>query len=214
METFSALLAICAENSPIPGEFPAQRPVSRGFDVFFIYVWINGWVNNREAGNLRCHRGHYVVIVMSLITLINNLNDRCYMFLSDYIFVKLFWGIWFLILRRSFKHHMRLFFSVSIGRVSNGIGLCLGLKSWKRIRIRQGHTSTKGCIITHVWCWARCWGIGIDTCSIEAGFFIWNLWIFLINWNGKTEFKQNKPLIVECSRYAIFMHRQLVYIYI
>ena len=35
MEIFSALLAICAENSPIPGEFPAQRPVTRSFDVFF-----------------------------------------------------------------------------------------------------------------------------------------------------------------------------------
>ena len=35
METFSALLAICAENSPVPCEFPAQRPVMRSFDVFF-----------------------------------------------------------------------------------------------------------------------------------------------------------------------------------
>ena len=35
MATFSALLAICAGNSPVPGEFPAQRPVMRSFDVFF-----------------------------------------------------------------------------------------------------------------------------------------------------------------------------------
>ena len=35
METFSALLAICAGNSPVPGEFPAQRPVTRSFDVLF-----------------------------------------------------------------------------------------------------------------------------------------------------------------------------------
>ena len=35
METFSPLLAICAGNSPVPGEFTAQRPVTRGFDVFF-----------------------------------------------------------------------------------------------------------------------------------------------------------------------------------
>ena len=35
METFSALLAICAGISPVPGEFPAQRPVTRSFDVFF-----------------------------------------------------------------------------------------------------------------------------------------------------------------------------------
>ena len=33
--TFSALLAICAGNSPASGELPAQRPVTRSFDVFF-----------------------------------------------------------------------------------------------------------------------------------------------------------------------------------
>ena len=26
--------------------------------------WINGWVNNCEAGNLRCHHAHYDIIVM------------------------------------------------------------------------------------------------------------------------------------------------------
>ena len=35
METFSALLALCAGNSPVIYEFPAQRPVMRNFDVFF-----------------------------------------------------------------------------------------------------------------------------------------------------------------------------------
>ena len=34
METFS-LLALCAGNSPVTGEFPAQRPVTPSFDVFF-----------------------------------------------------------------------------------------------------------------------------------------------------------------------------------
>ena len=34
-ETFSALLAICADNSSVTGEFPSQRPVTRSFDVFF-----------------------------------------------------------------------------------------------------------------------------------------------------------------------------------
>ena len=31
----SALLDICTGNSPVPGEFPAQRPVTRIFGVFF-----------------------------------------------------------------------------------------------------------------------------------------------------------------------------------
>ena len=35
MKAFSALLALCARNSPVTGEFPSQRPVARGFDVFF-----------------------------------------------------------------------------------------------------------------------------------------------------------------------------------
>ena len=35
METFSALLVLCGGNSPVTGEFPAQRPVTRSFDVYF-----------------------------------------------------------------------------------------------------------------------------------------------------------------------------------
>ena len=35
METFSALLALCAGNLPVNCEFPTQRPVTRSFDVFF-----------------------------------------------------------------------------------------------------------------------------------------------------------------------------------
>ena len=35
METFSTLLALCAGNSPVTGEFLAQRPVTRSFYVFF-----------------------------------------------------------------------------------------------------------------------------------------------------------------------------------
>ena len=35
METFSALLALCVGNLPVTGELPAQRPVTRSFDVFF-----------------------------------------------------------------------------------------------------------------------------------------------------------------------------------
>ena len=64
METFSALLAICAGNSPVPGEFPAQRPVTRSFYVFFNLRLNKRLSNNREAGDLRRHRGHFDVIVM------------------------------------------------------------------------------------------------------------------------------------------------------
>ena len=35
METLSALLAVCAGNSTVTGEFPANMPATRSFDVFF-----------------------------------------------------------------------------------------------------------------------------------------------------------------------------------
>ena len=31
---------------------------------FFIYAWINGWENNQEAGDLRCHHTHYDITVI------------------------------------------------------------------------------------------------------------------------------------------------------
>ena len=64
METFSALLVIWAENSPVTGEFPAQRPVTRSFDIFFD-LRLKGWANNREPGDLTRHHAHYGVTVMN-----------------------------------------------------------------------------------------------------------------------------------------------------
>ena len=65
MEAFSALLAFVRRihrssvNSPHKGQW-------RGALMFsVICVWINGWVNNREAGDLRRYRAHYDVTVMS-----------------------------------------------------------------------------------------------------------------------------------------------------
>ena len=72
MEIFSALLAICAGNSPVPGEFPTQRPVTRSFDVFFDlrpnkqlskHLW-GWWFETLSA--------HYDVIVISIICVKSN----------------------------------------------------------------------------------------------------------------------------------------------
>ena len=49
METFSALLAICAGNSPVSGEFPSQRPVTRSFDVSFD-LCLNKRLNKQSWG--------------------------------------------------------------------------------------------------------------------------------------------------------------------
>ena len=65
METFSALLAICAGNSPVPGESP-HKGQWRGALMFpLICARINGWVNHGEAGDLRRILPHYDVTVMS-----------------------------------------------------------------------------------------------------------------------------------------------------
>ena len=62
----SALLALCVGNSPVTGEFPSQSQ-SRGALMFsLICAWTNGWVNTRNADDLRRHRAHYDVTVMML----------------------------------------------------------------------------------------------------------------------------------------------------
>ena len=58
MVTFSA----SPVNSPHKGQW-------RGALMFsFICAWINGWVNNRGAGDLRRLRTHYDVLVMSILS--------------------------------------------------------------------------------------------------------------------------------------------------
>ena len=63
METFSALLAICAGNSPVPDEFPTQRPVTRSFDAFFdlrlnkqLSIQSRGWWFETLSRSLWRHR--------------------------------------------------------------------------------------------------------------------------------------------------------------
>ena len=74
-------------NSPVTGEFPAQRPVTRSFDVFFDRAWINSWVNNCEAGDLR--RAHYDVSVMgcrrlNVLSRFAPPNDLCFLSPTPY----------------------------------------------------------------------------------------------------------------------------------
>ena len=64
METFSALLALSAGNSPVSVNSPHKGQWRGALMFSLIYAWINDWVNNREAGDLRRHRGHYDVNVM------------------------------------------------------------------------------------------------------------------------------------------------------
>ena len=70
MEIFSTLLGLCAGNSPVTGKFPARRPMTRNFDVFFICARGNGWVNTSEAGDLRHHRTYHDVTAMAAFPLV------------------------------------------------------------------------------------------------------------------------------------------------
>ena len=65
METFSTLLAIYAGNSTVTDEFPHKGQWRRTLMFSFICAWINGWVNNSEAGDLRRHHTHYDVTAMN-----------------------------------------------------------------------------------------------------------------------------------------------------
>ena len=49
MEIFSALLALSVGNSPVTGEFPSQRPVTRSFDVF-LDLRLNKRLNKQSCG--------------------------------------------------------------------------------------------------------------------------------------------------------------------
>ena len=71
MQTFSALLALCAGNLPVTGEFPAQSPVTRSFDVFFDL-----------RVNKRLSSAHYDVIVM-MLNLCSWCKGRYYSVLCD-----------------------------------------------------------------------------------------------------------------------------------
>ena len=65
METFSALLAFCVDNSPVIGEFPAQRPVPRSFDVFFDLRLKQQLSKPRRRWWFERHCVHYDVIIMN-----------------------------------------------------------------------------------------------------------------------------------------------------
>ena len=85
METFSALLPICTGNSPVPGEFPTQKPVTRSFDVFFdlrsnkrLSKQWRGWWFETESyplwrhrnvhGRIRCSTSHHSMYPQNSMT--------------------------------------------------------------------------------------------------------------------------------------------------
>ena len=66
METFSVLLAILRGIHRSPVNSPHKGQWRRALIFSLICVWINGWVNTREAGDLICYCAHYDVSVMEI----------------------------------------------------------------------------------------------------------------------------------------------------
>ena len=71
-------------NSPLKGQW-------RGA-LMFSLIWINGWVNNRKAGDLRRHRAHCDVIVMislvwrrSLLWLNDMIWNLCWSYVPNFL---------------------------------------------------------------------------------------------------------------------------------
>ena len=75
MKTFSAVLAICAGFHRSPVNSPHKGQWHGALMFALICAWINDWVNNREAGDLRRHRCHYDVIVMSNVAVDGTLSS-------------------------------------------------------------------------------------------------------------------------------------------
>ena len=74
MEKFSALLAICVGNSPVRGEFPAQRPVTGSFDVFFdlhpnkrLSTQLRGWWFETPSCPLWRHRNGLIAPIAKFV---------------------------------------------------------------------------------------------------------------------------------------------------
>ena len=57
------ITALCAGNSTM-ADSPHKGQWGGALMFSLISAWINGWVNIRQAGDLRCHRAHYDVIAM------------------------------------------------------------------------------------------------------------------------------------------------------
>ena len=69
METFSALLALCVEISPVTDKFSSQRPVARSFNVFFDLGLNIRLSKHRGTGDLIRHRAYYDLTVVSYFEL-------------------------------------------------------------------------------------------------------------------------------------------------
>ena len=148
METLSTLRAICAGNSLVPCEFPAQRPVTWCFDVFFDLhpnKWLNkqwwGWWFEMPLRQLWCHCNGIASKIWhkfhSTVLKLNSWYDLVlvlsYVTLIKWNKTRQIWGIWKLRLPKVRKRPIW----VKIGDVLYRVTLKFDGWPWKTI----GHLS-------------------------------------------------------------------------
>ena len=160
METFSALLALCAGNSPVPVNSP-HKGQWRGALIFsLICAWINDWVNNRETDEFRRHRGHYdvnamditalyslweVILQQNTLTLMRGIvlpNRRIYIHFLRFVYI-----VTTQLVEKAFlvKNNEQLFYKV------NTMAAIIGLGMMKR---KRREVVSKPTYITAFWIWS------------------------------------------------------------
>ena len=70
---------------PVTGELPHKGHWHGALMFSLICAWINGWLNNRKAGDLRRHRAHYDVIVMNVRDINGYMNLIMLIYLTFYV---------------------------------------------------------------------------------------------------------------------------------
>ena len=148
METFPALLVICAGDLTGPRWIPRTKASDAELWCFLICVWINGWVNNHEAGDLRRYRTplwHHCNVATS--------------FVSPQRFDLYIWGRgsalhWYLISwffqcwSRRFLKLLKLgAFIISDGKLFNVFVILLRKKYLLLFWLDLGFTSLRACLV-------------------------------------------------------------------
>ena len=119
-------------NSPHKGQW-------RGALMFsLICVWINCWVNNREAGYLRRYRTHYDVIVMDLCLLLHD----TYSLPAGLSFEQWYTNCWYFVNQSDTK---------TWGTINNSSAAWIGVDDWPRqYRIVQDALMSFYCLIIRI----------------------------------------------------------------
>ena len=137
METFSAFLALCTGIHRSPVNSPHKGQWHGALKFSLISAWINPWVNNHEACDLRRHRAHYDVTVMTN----HSRPQLCEYYLKIDVYLNGTINTKFIIIILS----LLIFVSATIHRKQRFI--CLSI-----IKLRQFRTSTANVSEYHTTC--------------------------------------------------------------